>query len=74
MSNKYALRIRKSDLALLTLLNGGVVPVGTTKTSYLVFEVDEDGSAITSKVVTERELGLEYELGANSPFVLRLKK
>jgi hypothetical protein len=68
---KYAMLIRKSDLPLLTLLNGDVEPPLKPKT-YLVFELD--GRNVTSKVVTERELYNLGEISSNGPLLLKLKK
>ena len=74
MSTKYALKIRKSDLPLIQLLNDGGPVLVEMKPTYFVFEVDEYGKSITTTIATERELGQNYEIAGNSPLLLRLKK
>lgn len=73
MSTTYALEVRSSDLALLTFLNDGISPRVTRTTTYLVFTVAPGGEAITTKVVTYRELITEYDIAGCSPLVLRMK-
>lgn len=69
----YALRIRRFDLPLLTLLNGGVVPEIDKKPTYLVVFIDNDGNT-TRKIVTEREFLQNYNISeVRSPLVLALK-
>lgn len=68
----YALKIRKTDLALITLLNDGVAPPLTPKT-YLVFQVASNGKTVWTKILTERELYV-YEISNLSPLLLALKK
>lgn len=67
----YAILIRKSNLALITLLNDGVVPTIKPKT-YLVFTLNGPND-VTTKIVTERELANGPEIGGNSPFIMKLK-
>lgn len=69
----YAIEIKKADLALITLLNDGVAPE-IKRDTYLVFEITEDAREITTNIVTKREFDQTYEIGARSPFVVRLKK
>lgn len=69
---QYAIKIRKSDLALIALLNGGVTPLVEKKTTYLVFCSDDEN--VYSKIVTERELYETYEISSRSPLMLALKK
>lgn len=70
--HRYALQIRKSDLPLLTFLNGGVEPE-IKNNIYLVFEIC-DPYTVATKIVTEREFDNEYEIGNLSPLLLKLKK
>lgn len=70
---QYAIKIRKSDLALITFLNGGVTPEVQKTPTYLIFSAD-GSSESSSKVVTERELYDHYEISSRSPLVLALKK
>lgn len=66
---KYALEIRKSDLPLLAVLNGGVEPkVEKTKTFLIV---DPEGH---NEIVTLREFHQNYDISSNSPLLLKLKK
>lgn len=69
----YALKIRKSDLALLTVLNGGVTPKVEKQTTYLLISI-EDAENTTNKIVTERELYANHEFSAYNPLLLKLKK
>jgi len=72
MHPMYALKIRKSDLGLLAVLNGGMLPeVPKSGTSYLIVNTDPDGF---NDIVSERELMKKFEVAANSPLVLRLKQ
>ena len=67
----YALKIRKSDLALLTLLNGGVTPKIEKTTTYLIICPDDSGP---NEIVTQRELDQRFEVKSNSPMLFALKK
>lgn len=69
----YALKIRKSDLELLTLLNGGVTPKIEKTPTYLVFDATWN-SDVPSKIVTERELQQTCDFKINGPLLLALKK
>lgn len=69
----YAVQIRKSNLALITLLNDGVEPAIEKQKTYYVFTIDGPHD-VTSTIVTERELMNTREIGANSPLFLKLKK
>lgn len=69
---QYALKIRKSDLPLLTVLNGGVTPEIEKTTTYLVITV-EDAENTHNEILTERELFDTYEINAYSPLLLKLK-
>lgn len=65
----YAIKIRKSDLPFLALLNGGVEPKIEKRTTYLV--IDTDGP---NRIVGERELLGFGEISARSPLLLKFKK
>lgn len=69
----YALKIRKSDLALLTLLNGGVTPAVEKTPTYLVFDATWN-SDVPNEIVTQRELDKRFEIKLNGPFLMALKK
>lgn len=72
--NLYALKIRKSDIELLTLLNQGVTPkVEKNKTTYLVFDATWN-SEVPNKIVTERELDQMHEVKMHGPMLFALKK
>lgn len=66
---KYAIKIRKSDLPLLAMLNGGVEPKVEKKTTFLI--VDTDGP---NDIVSEREFLQTCEINSNGPLLLKLKK
>ena len=72
----YALRVRKPDLGLLTLLGDGFVPSpeALKKEHYFIFEVSDDGREITTDVMTKRQMCQTYDLYARSPQLLHLKK
>ena len=72
----YALRVRRPDIGLLTMLNDGHVPPPETlkKESYLIFEIDESGRNVTSEIMTKREMFQTHDLYARSPQLLHLKK
>ena len=67
----YALKIRKSDQAILTLLNDGVPVEIPKKTSYLIVTPGE-----SAKVVTEREFDDNYagRLSTVGPFLMKINK
>lgn len=67
----YAIKIRKSDLALLKLLNFGVEPKIGTKTSYLVIHLEDH---VPNEVLAEKEFFEKYEPAVNAPSLLKLKK
>lgn len=68
----YAIEIRKNSLELVTLLNQGVTPHVDKKRTWLLIDA-EWNSEVPNKILTERELGQNYDLYATSPLVLRLK-
>jgi hypothetical protein len=72
----YALKVRKSDLGLLTMLNDGLVPPPLTfkQDVYLVFKVDKSGKNVTTTFMTKREMYQTYDISGWSPLMLRLKK
>lgn len=66
----YAIKIRKSDLALLTLLNGGVAPDTTKQNTYLIVNPERP---LENQVVNQKtfdQLGLK----THSPQLFALKK
>lgn len=69
----YALKIRKSDLALITLLNGGVTPKIEKRNNYFLFDATWN-SDFVPQILTEREFMSNYEFKQNSPLVLSIKK
>lgn len=68
----YALQIRKSDLALITMLNDGVTPL-VQRDTYYVFEIEENGTPGYAKIMSKREMFQTYDISKRSPLVLRLK-
>jgi len=69
----YALQIRKSDLPLLALLNGGMEPKVEKNKTYLVFDSTWN-SDVPNEIVTERQLAERYDIKVNGPLLLALKK
>lgn len=69
----YALKLRKSDLALITLLNGGVTPKIEKRNNYFLFD-DAWNSDFIPQILTEREFLSNYEFKQNSPLLLSIKK
>lgn len=70
----YAIKIVKKDLALIIFLNDGKSPnIKNVTRPWLVFDIDDKGKSITTKVVSERELHQTREIAGNSPFIPRLK-
>lgn len=71
----YAMRVKKADLGLITLLNDGLTPlVENSKKSWFIFEIDDEGRNIWTDIVSEKTLGQHYDVLSTSPFVVRLKK
>lgn len=71
----YAMRVKKADLGLITLLNDGLTPVvENSKKSWFLFEIDNEGKNIWTDIVSERTLGQHYDVLSSSPFVVRLKR
>ena len=68
---KYAFRIRKSDLPLLTLLNGGVAPEVRSYPTYLVVDTE---NVKHNEILTQTAFDERFEVNANGPLVLKLKK
>ena len=69
----YAIRIRKSDLPLITILNGGVTPEIEKTPTYLVVKI-EDSEHTHNEIVTERVFHQRFEISNRSPLLLKLKK
>lgn len=70
---QYAIKIRKSDLDLLTLLNNGVTPEIESTTTYLIIDSDPV-NAVPNEIVTEREFLQRFNISSRSPLLLRLKQ
>jgi hypothetical protein len=69
----YALKIRKSDLGLITLLNGGVEPKVEKKESYFIFDATWN-SDVPNVIVSNREFLQTYDIMKSSPLVLTVKE
>lgn len=77
MKKLYALAVTQTDLPLLKLLHNDFRDVVKTPPAgkyYLVFEVDEDGTQSTSKVMTKRAMLNEYDMPKRTPFLIALKE
>lgn len=66
---QYAIKIRKSDLPLIAMLNHGVEPEIEKSPTYLIVNLDGH-----NEIVTETELVKTYEFNAYGPNVLKIKK
>ena len=69
----YAIEIKKSQLPLLTFLNDGKPPQ-IKKDTWLIFKVSEDGSSITTQIITRREMAEIYDPTGRQPFLVKLKR
>lgn len=67
----YAIKIRKSDLPLLKLLNYGLEPPVTNKTMYLVVHLANN---VDNEILPEKEFFDRYEPSSNGPELIKLKK
>ena len=67
----YALKIRKSDLGILTLLNNGVTPTVEKKTTYLI--VNPDGASV---IVDEKQFDNQFasRISTAGPLLMKLNK
>lgn len=72
----YALRIRKSDIGLITMLNDGHVPPPSTfkRETYLLFEIDDTGKHVTTQFASKRPLFETHDINMRGPHLLSLKK
>lgn len=69
----YALEIRKTDLALITLLNNGVTPkIEKTKT-YFIFDA-EANSEMVPVILTKRQCFNTYDIKSLCPLLLAVKE
>jgi hypothetical protein len=69
----YAIKIRKSDLALIALLNNGVTPkIEKTKT-YFIFDSAEN-SEYVPQIITERKFLQTCDIMNTSPLLLAIKQ
>ena len=66
---KYAIEIRKSDLPLLAMLNGGLEPKVQKTITFLI--VDTDGP---NEIITKREFLKTRMISSRSPHVMKLTK
>lgn len=69
----YALKIRKSDLALIALLNGGVTPKIEKKTTYFIFDATWNSDYVP-QIITERTFNQTCDIVNNSPLLLAIKQ
>ena len=69
----YTLKVRKTDLALITLLNSGVPPKVEKKETYFVFDATRN-SDFVPQILTKREMYNTYTIKGTSPLLLALKK
>jgi hypothetical protein len=69
----YALKIRKSNLGLITLLNGGVEPKVEKKESYFIFDATSN-SDVPNVIVSGREFLQTYDIMSRSPLLLSVKQ
>jgi hypothetical protein len=67
----YAIKIRKSDLPLLKLLNFGLEPPVGTKTMYLVIHLENN---VDNEILPEKEFFDRFEPASNGPELIKLKK
>lgn len=68
----YAIKIRKSDLALITLLNAGVTPKVEKTETYFVFDATWN-SEVPNQIVTHRKFLTTYDLKGIQPMLLACK-
>lgn len=68
----YALKIRKTDIALITLLNSGVTPEIEKKNTYFVFDATWN-TDVPNKIISEREF-LKYNISMLSPILLSVNE
>jgi hypothetical protein len=73
----YAIKIRKSDMPLLTILNGGIAPeVPARETHFLVVNPDATGDDPTTQIITEKAFDRDYagKISTAGPELLKLNK
>ena len=71
--NLYAIKIKKSDLALITMLNNGVTPKVEKKETYFIFDATWKTDFIP-QIIETRECWNKYEIKGNSPLLLKVKE
>lgn len=71
--NLYALKIRKSDLALITLLNNGVTPKVEKIETYFIFDTAA-GSDYIPQILSKRTFLQTCDIVKSSPLMLRIKQ
>lgn len=69
----YALKIRKSDLALITLLNNGVTPKIEKKETLFIFDAEENSDYVP-QIITRREFMQTCDIMKRSPLLLSIKQ
>lgn len=67
----YAIKVQKSHLAMIALLNNGVVPEVEKTTTWFIFDATWN-SEVPNKIVTDREF-LQYTLKGWQPLLLSIK-
>lgn len=71
----YAMRIRKSDIGIITFLNSGMTPlIENSKKSWFIIEFNQEGEIIFTDIVSERTMAEHYDVLSTSPIVLSLKR
>jgi hypothetical protein len=69
----YAIKIQKSHLALITLLNGGVTPKVEKQPSYFIFDATWN-SDVPNEIVTAREFLQRFEIFWRRSSLFKLNK
>lgn len=67
----YAIKLRKTDLPLLTALNGGVAPEIPKISSYLILNSDGTVSTVTEKEFDEKLAG---RVSLSGPILMKINK
>lgn len=69
----YAIEIRKSNLALITLLNSGVTPEIEKKSTYFLFDATWNTDFVP-QILDSRECWNTYEIKNTNPMMFAVKK
>jgi hypothetical protein len=72
----YALKVRKSDIGFITMMNDGCVPPPSTleRETYFLFEIDDSGKNVATTFATKREMFQTHDLYVRGRYLLSLKK